>query len=508
MTVSALLGTRWLFVSVLIVGFLGEALLVSYRDHIAIIQASTSDEVLFLYEAVIGFFDFFRSFDWGVFPEGFPGPYGHPFWFLLVAVRGGSEALGLPTVLVATCFFLTLKYVAAVFWRETLVLRVSPVSANALSIALLASPGLFFYGKIISPEYEVLALVSAAIYLGARGYMADGRPSWSTAFLFFLATYTKVINAPLFAAGWLTAGFAAWRRGGAMHAARILTGMVLVFGGSTWLACFAAGGVLKTLHSILALPVPPAIFAVDHLWRNMTECQPFTWDQVQLLPLTAAFPILFVAVITLVLSRGRHCRSVTPEACFFAWVILLAAAVTLLLMLARSLNYSWYLFVPVTTATIAIFFIVGEAHGRWGAIVAAVTALIFGISQSATNIRLELQKRALLLEGEHRASGLVEVAHRICGPDAFIVLDMLIPVEENTNGRIVALRSAVMTSAASLAIAREQPFIVVSHRQMFTEISAAEMRLINPSAAHFETHTDSSFPGYVFRAGRGCRPVD
>ncbi len=501
------LQTRSFFAFVLIVAFLFEALLISYRNEETILQAASSDEALFLYDALRGYSKFIDTLDPNVFPNGFPGPYGHPFWLFLGVLNKiaqiGAFEVALPTALI----FLALKYVAAMFWRETLALRLDGGSANALALALLVSPGLFFYGKIISPEFQMLALISAGIYFVTRAFIQGRLISWFGLTLLFLAVYTKISNLPFFAAAWLATGVITYRNCGTRHTLRILSVSALIFTAAALLACTAAGGLIVTAKSILMLPTPPAIFQIDHLWNNLTNSPSYTWDQVKLIPLTSAFPILFIAMAAGLLGviSQRRC-SVSVRESPFLWILLTSALAMLMLLLAKSLNYSWYLFVPAIVASLTLFMLSGSSFGWRGILMIAALAVIVGIPASIHNVAAEMRKRSLVLDGKARSNALIATAHALCPEDdARIILDVLIPDSNQSDQRVLVLRYAVMMPDVQEDIARKRPVIIISHEKMFTESSAAKIRLIQPANAHFEIIRHPAHTGYVFRLGEGCR---
>lgn len=504
---TRLLQTRGVFVFVLIILFLFEASLISYRNNEAILQATSSDEALFLLEAVNLYLKFFKTLDPNILHIGFPGPYGHPFWLLLASVMKGAEFAALQVVLVTTLLFLSLKYVAVMFWRETLAFRMDGDCANMLAMALLVSPGLFFYGKIISPEFQTLALVSAGIYFVTRAIINGRAISWLGLFLFFLATYTKLSNLPFFAAAWLATVIIAYRKRGTAYALRLLFISILIFITATLLACAAAGGLSVTVNSILILPTPPAIFRIDHLWQNLTNVPPYTWDQVKLTPLSTAFPILYIAVGAVFLGTilQRRLPSSLAESPLL-WILLASAFATLILLLAKSLNYTWYLFGAAIIASLTLLIIASSTLGRRGILMIAAIAIIAGMPATFQNVQAEIRKRALVLDGTARSSALISTAHQLCqGNNAHIILDMLIPAPESSAQHVIPLRDAVRMADVKEDIAHKRPIIFISHEHMLTDFSPAERRLIEPVNAHFAIIRHSAHPGYLFRIGDGCR---
>ena len=273
------------------------------------------------------------------------------------------------------------------------------------------------------------------------------------------------------------------------------------------LACAAAGGLSVTVNSILILPTPPAIFRIDHLWQNLTNVPPYTWDQVKLTPLSTAFPILYIAVGAVFLGTilQRRLPSSLAESPLL-WILLASAFATLILLLAKSLNYTWYLIGAAIIASLTLLIIANSPLGRRGILMIAAIALIAGMPATFQNVQAEIRKRALVLDGTARSSALISTAHQLCqGNNAHIILDMLIPAPESSAQHVIPLRDAVRMADVKEDIAHKRPIIFISHEHMLTDFSPAERRLIEPVNAHFAIIRHSAHPGYLFRIGDGCR---
>jgi len=80
--------TRSFFVFILIVAFLFEALLISYRNEETILQAASSDEALFLYDSLCGYGKFIDTLDPKIFPNGFLVLQLHIQSFFSMALSG------------------------------------------------------------------------------------------------------------------------------------------------------------------------------------------------------------------------------------------------------------------------------------------------------------------------------------------------------------------------------------------------------------------------------------
>lgn len=488
-----------LFALALAAMYLLELLLLSYRDSLAMLRAAVPDEAMVL-DALAGFERFFDQPLQYPFPQGFPGPYGHPFWFTVLACKRLAMLLGLNPVPILVGLFLMFKYCSAwCIWR-TLSARYDAARAAVMTLAIFLAPLLVFHGKIVSPEFMMLWMIC----LGLAALFSDRPRSMQTSLVwFFLATYIKLLCLPFL----LGAALVHVVRGGRHGFLQRLAGCAAVLLGATWLVCWITGGVVVTAKSILALPTPPAIWSLSHLWGNMSAHALYSWDQVFLLALVPGAPCWIAAMLLLVLSlvlRGR--QTLRSDAALPAAVMCAASLSLLLLLEAKSLQWSWYLFVPVVvSSTSALAWISGSWPNGWFLTGCMAVALLAGLPQVRSNIGIELNKRAMLLQSLEKSPALALQARQLCGKDARIIFDALIayqpyPADHDRTG---VLSYQTQLPATRAAIAKAEPFVIVSRatygtpRKPFALLWQDFLPPLSESIA-------ASFPDYEFWLSPGC----
>lgn len=494
-----------LFVLVLAAMYLLELLLLSYRDSLAMLRAAVPDEAM-AFDALEGFERYLDHPLRYSLPSGFPGPYGHPFWFTILAGKRLAMLLSINPVKLLLGLFLLFKYLSAWCTWRTLSARYGHGHAAVMTLAIFLAPLLVFYGKIISPEFMILWLIS----LGLAALFSDHpRSAQISLAWFFLATYIKLLCLPFL----LGSTFIYVVRGGRHGGLKRLGGCIAVLLGTAWLACLIAGGVAVTAKSILALPTPPAIWSPSHLWENMNAHVTYSWDQVLLLALIPGAPCWVAAMLLLALSFILRRRQMLRSDVALPATVMCAASLSLLFLLeAKSLQWSWYLLVPVVAlSTSALVWISGIRGNRWLVTGPMAVALLAGIPQAAANIRIEADKRALLLHSLEQSPGLAEQARKFCGQGALVIFDSLIAYdrpETDRDDRTGVLSYQTQLPATRAAIAKAEPFVIIS-RPRYGTMKKPYSLLWQDFLPPLSERKTASFPDYEFWLSPGCasRPV-
>ncbi|AYM13918.1 hypothetical protein At1D1108_42920 [Agrobacterium tumefaciens] len=479
-----------LYAFVLLALFLLEIHLLDYRKGIEVLRSGTPDEALF-FEVSANYMKSFISWDASFFPQGFPGPYGHPFWFLLVAVIGIANLLDLNSVLLAYYVFLSLKYLSCFFWKKTLEQRYGCFQSSIFSLTLLLSPGLFFYGKIISPEYMVMLVFSIATY-----YMAQKNYNGASSYA-LLGTYIKILYAPYFLIA-LTVMIA--------REYRKIYRLNLTFVVASLLSCLAiikAGGPIVVLNSILALPTPPLRFDFE-FWRDSFFGNPiFTWDQILLLRPADAFPIFLILAPIAANTFLLRLREIVADH-FGLFCFLVGSVLLILLLTSKGMIFSWYSFVPLVVAVVCAIFLCVSLRGTLGYVLCAVSMTI-GAGQIEQSISAEIQKKKLTLSAYEEAPGLLTAARSLCPSADVIIFDVMIPFDRDKieGTEPIALSEAVKRSWV-MQILKLGKFVVVSHEQSFSIPSAVQQRIYLPSGIKQKVVPVPAYKEYKFSVGSSC----
>lgn len=489
-----------LFALVLAAMYLLELLLLSYRDSLAMLRAAVPDEAMAL-DALEGFERYLDHPLRYSLPSGFPGPYGHPFWFTMLAGKRLAMLLDINPVKMLVGLFLLFKYLSAWCTWRTLSARYGHGHAAVMTLAIFLAPLLVFYGKIISPEFMILWLIC----LGLAALFSDHpRSAQISLAWFFLATYIKLLCLPFL----LGSTFVYVVRGGRHGALKRLGGCMAALLGAAWLACWIAGGVVVTAKSILALPTPPAIWSPSHLWESMNAHAIYSWDQVFLLALIPGAPCWVAATLLLALSLILRGRQMLRSDVALPAAVMCAASLSLLLLLeAKSLQWSWYLLVPVVAlSTSALVWISGKGGIRWLVTGAMAVALLTGIPQAGTNIRIEADKRALLLQSLEQSPGLAAQARQFCGQGALVIFDSLIAYhrpDTDDQDRTGVLSYQTQLPATRAAIAKAEPFVIISRPTYGTPKKPSSL-LWQDFLPPLSERKTASFPDYEFWLSPGC----
>lgn len=475
---------------VLIALFTLEIHLLGYRESIGILRSGAPDEALF-FDVSANYMKSFISWDASLFPQGFPGPYGHPFWFLMVALLGIANLLDLNSVLLAYNVFLSLKYLSCYFWKKTFEERYDYFQSSIFSLTLLLSPGLFFYGKVISPEYMLMLVFSIGTY-----YIAKKKYNIALSCA-LLGTYIKILYAPYFLiASTVVIARDSWK----------FDRLDLTFVVALLLSCLAiimAGGPIVVLNSILALPTPPLQFDFEFWWDSFFGAPIFSWDQILLLRPADAFPIFLILAPIAVITFMLRLRGIVADH-FGLLGFLVGSALLIFLLTSKGMIFSWYSFVPLVVAVVSAIFLCVSLRGTLGYVLCAVSMMI-GAGQIEQSISAEIQKMKLTLSAYEEAPGLLTAARSLCPSAEAIIFDVMIPFDADKieGTEPVALSEAVKRSGV-MQIVKLGKFVIVSHEKSFSIPSAVQQRIYLPLGIEQTVVPVTAYKKYKFSVGSSC----
>ncbi|OAI91363.1 hypothetical protein AYO27_24420 [Rhizobium sp. GHKF11] len=480
----------FVFAFVLIALFILEIHLLGYRETVEILRSIAPDEALF-FDISADYMESFISWDASLFPQGFPGPYGHPFWFLMVALLSIANLLDLNVVLLSYKVFLSLKYLSCYFWKKTFEERYGHFQSSIFSLTLLLSPGLFFYGKVISPEYLLILVFSIGTYCIAK---KKYNIAISCA---FLGTYIKILYAPyVLVSSTVVIARYPWK------VPRLgLTFVVVLF--LSCLAIFMAGGPIVVLKSILALPTPPLSFDLDFWGDSFFGAPIFSWDQILLLRPADAFPIFLVLAPIVVITFTLRLRGIIGD--HFGLLGFLVGSILLMLLLtSKGMIFSWYSFVPLVVAVVSAIFLCVSLRGTLGYLLCAVS-IVIGAGHIEQSISAEIQKMKLTLSAYEEAPGLLAAARSLCPSAKAIIFDVMIPFEADKieGTEPIALSEAVKRSAV-MQVVKLGKFVIVSHEKSFSMPSAVQQRIYLPFGIEQKVVPVAAYEKYKFSIGCNC----
>jgi 4-amino-4-deoxy-L-arabinose transferase-like glycosyltransferase len=162
--------------SLLAAEFAAETWLMLQHVDLAAMQASAPDEMLFIEKAPL-------QSGWS-----FLAGYGPPFWLLVKAIFGHlSFDVAVP---LARGLFIAMKYASWLILFGILFKRDARAAVLFLFV-MLVTPGYFFFGKIISPEYMLLLLSALSLWCLQQDKSSYGAGYAGALFFACLATATK-----------------------------------------------------------------------------------------------------------------------------------------------------------------------------------------------------------------------------------------------------------------------------------------------------------------------------
>lgn len=271
--------------------------------------------------------------------------YGPAFWLIPIAAVKffGSET----AVLISRIIFVSMKY-AGIFCVALPLVAKRKTPAACVFLALTATtPGFFFFGKIISPEYELIFFAALTM---SMLFLDDGRNSrfFIAALVFASAALaTKITAAPLL---FFTAiyGLACFflRPQRSLHERRLLI-RSLAGCAASWIVLILLCGpveVVRQINDAMSI-VSQSEYNFSTLKMAFTRTG-ITWDQIMIGGLVPDFIPVIISTLCLALG-GIVIRKVTAP--FITAVTGTLAAIIVLYQCAIHAGaVGWYLFLPAT----------------------------------------------------------------------------------------------------------------------------------------------------------------
>lgn len=342
-----------------------EVWLVLANSHIEDLQAASPDEMLFIEVVNSGS------------PWGFAAGYGPVFWLLTYSI---FHFLPIDNaVIVGRVLFIVLKYTSWLVF-SLVMLNSSKKSAALFLWVALITPGYFFFGKIISPEYLLLFFATISMCFLYKDAAKFGSNFFCSLFFASLAAATKITAAPMiviiYIFGLLCPIYfyrdikASLRNG--FYGLSIL----VLFWGPLVFYCGLTSSIAQ-INDALSI-VPPSEFNFEVLklawFRDMS-----TWDQIMLGGIGVDFlPIFFLFVVsmfcTAAFAKGAYLTS-TLSIAFCAFI---SSAIMLFVTIVHQSTYSWYIFLPFQLMLISsVILFENQENEIYAFIFVALLALFF-----------------------------------------------------------------------------------------------------------------------------------
>lgn len=298
----------------------------------SVMQATSPDEIGFIEHSE-------RSQTFLQFSLG----YGPAFWLIPIAAVKffGSET----AVLISRIIFISMKYAGILCVALPLVAKRKALAACVFLALTATTPGFFFFGKIISPEYELIFFAALTM---SMLFLDDGRNSrFFIAALFFAsaAFATKITAAPLLfftAVYGITCFFLKPQR--SLSEGRLL---IRSLGGCTvaWIVLILLCGpldVVRQINDAMSI-VSQSQYDFSALKMAFTRTDN-TWDQIMIGGLVPDFMPVIISILCLALG-GIVIRKVTALL-ITATIGTLAAIIVLYQCIIHAGAVGWYLFLP------------------------------------------------------------------------------------------------------------------------------------------------------------------
>ena len=298
------------------------------------IQAAVPDEALFIEIAKNGFAHY------GLL-------YGPLFWGpleLLLWLSPDCWEGGVARACYEGAKYATIGVLARWLWTG----QDQKLAATAFVLAIIASPGFMFLGKIISPEYELLLWsgLSVKSLVDDRGQL--GRKYLLAVFLAAIATLTKLNGLTLLGIvivyGIVRSCFCGYKNASTPLFRLVSKVLVLL---SVLAACLSVltwpTNLFADIRLAYTLLVPPLSIDTESI-ALAWSFDGVTWDQVKLggiqrdfLP---AFTLGALATLLIIPLGFKGKQSAT-------WAIYLAALAAMLSAVFHHMGHTWYLFLPM-----------------------------------------------------------------------------------------------------------------------------------------------------------------
>jgi hypothetical protein len=310
-----------------------EVYLVASHGSVSFLNASAPDETLFL--------------GIGSLPNNFASGYGPVFWTLIYSAK---KIFGdIHSVIILRVFFVSLKYLSFLIGSITL-MRFGKKRVGALFLMICVStPGFLFFGKVISPEYELLFFISMTLFFVMKDNGRIGRYFYIAVICSILAVLTKVTILPLtFGLPVYGLIITIWdnqsNRFKSLFRYGITLSIIFVSVILILLISIPLSQVVNDLNAIIN-DAPPTSFGWDR-FSSAWNRDNVTWDQIIAGGIRADFfPAVVSALMTILFFISSWIKK-EYQRLVFPVVLFGVASFMLMPMIVHGMAFSWYLFAP------------------------------------------------------------------------------------------------------------------------------------------------------------------
>jgi hypothetical protein len=281
---------------------------------------------------------------------GTPYGYGYVYWLFM-------GIIGLPIaflqysdlVLFYRLIGLLFKAIALFYLYKGISYKVSQRQGILSVILILCMPGFWFYGKVISPEYIILGLISISLYLLVLDNLEIKKYYYLSVVIFALAVSIKLIILPF---GIIYPIYLLLKREKKTILHFVTTPFIIVllfFLSNLTLITKSGRNVFHIWMNINGANIyPPSLrrIAVYYMFDNIT------WDQIinsgfMIDYLNAFLFLAFVGILAFSIYRKNRCILIIPFA--------ISDFILTVIIMSTQPYHSWYLMVPLLSFVYFIF---------------------------------------------------------------------------------------------------------------------------------------------------------
>jgi len=366
----------------------------------------------------------------------FSAGYGPAFWYpLSIIVEWVNHEFSIASI---RLFYIFLKYLTVVGVFVYLFFRRKPWGAVGFLLAVTVTPGFLFFGKVISPEYELIlwSVISAICLIESKG----GLNYWFALSLFFviMATFTKLVALPIIPL-MLVYGLILFIRDKGQSVSLLQFLLFIFVPLVPWFAAMAWDGerILKDFRDAFSI-----IPALDITFENLKFSwirKEVTWDQIQVTGLYSGF---LPAVVVIILLIPVAIESNRKESLLF----LLAGTFLAINMIAHQMGFSWYLFLSGALIFVALGNLLDETPFGYRLLILcslAFTFLFVGRIQIGEQIAFKKDVNAQIYANKISLATGISRLESLYPCVSSSMLDVLIPSLTTSARGVIPARTAL-----------------------------------------------------------------
>ena len=285
--------------------------------------------------------------------SGMAYAYGAPFWWLSKSIIKLSHPDFSDQIITLRVIFLSFKYLAFIFFTLALWQLRNGFLAAVFYITLLLTPGFYFYGKIFSPDYMVICLLSLAVYCLVRDKGNIANYFYGALFFGILSVITKLSTLPFLVVYIFYIIGYRQKLTSKKFFYSVLTSLTALIGAS---ALFTKSAWHETLFALKAYVAP-----FSFTWHNFKMWLFFdnrTWEQIANAALFTNFKPLFIFLLLIILNAFlsiKHKNAIGIIDSKLNGYMLDTGFLMILFICSSTFYVMWYLFSAYVCILFGIF---------------------------------------------------------------------------------------------------------------------------------------------------------